>query len=184
MINRERAFELLDQHLSSDNLRRHCLASAAVMKAAAERLGQPATDWEILGLLHDLDFDKTKDDMRSHARIAADILRGEGLPEEYLHAIMAHNEETGEVRGSVLDHALAASESITGLVVACAMVYPDRKISSVKAKSIIKRMKEKAFARNVSRENILECENAGIPLPEFVDLALKAMSDIENQLIV
>ncbi len=183
MISREQAFTLLDRHLSSENLRRHCLASAAVMKAAAEKLGQPASDWEILGLLHDLDFDSTKDDTKNHARVATDILRQEGLPEEYLHAILAHNEETGEVRSSVLDHALAACESITGLIVACAMVYPDRKISSVKAKSITKRMKEKAFARNVSRENILECEKAGIPFPEFVDLALKAMSAIENQLI-
>jgi predicted hydrolase (HD superfamily) len=83
----------------------------------------------------------------------------------------------------VLDHALAASESITGLIIACAMVYPDRKISSVKPKSIRKRMKEKGFARNVSRESILECEKAGIPFEEFVEISLKAMSEIQDKLI-
>ncbi|MFZ5951584.1 MAG: HDIG domain-containing metalloprotein [Candidatus Rifleibacteriota bacterium] len=183
MINLEKARILLNQHLSNENLRRHCIASAAVMKAVARRLGQPEEDWEILGLLHDMDLDTTRDDMKSHARVAAEILKVEGLPEPYLKAIMAHNEETGVVRDTVLDHALAASESITGLIVACAMVYPDRKISSVKAKSIAKRMKEKHFARSVSRENILECEKAGLPFEEFVDLALSAMSQIENELM-
>ena len=130
-----------------------------------------------------MDLDSTRDDMQSHARVAADILKKEGFPEEYLHAILAHNEETGIRRESLLDHALAACESITGLIVACAMVYPDRKISSVKAKSIKKRMKEKGFARSVSRENILECEKAGIAFDEFVELSLQAMSEIETELI-
>jgi len=121
--------------------------------------------------------------MKNHARVAAEILKKEGLPEEYLHAIMAHNEETGAVRKTVLDHALAASESITGLIVACALVLPEKKISAVKAKSVAKRMKEKGFARSVSRENILECEKAGIPFDQFVEMALQAMSAIETQLI-
>ncbi|OGK13115.1 MAG: hypothetical protein A2W80_12950 [Candidatus Riflebacteria bacterium GWC2_50_8] len=183
MINREKAIEILHKHLNNENLRRHCLASSVVMKAAAQKLGQPAEDWEILGLLHDMDLDITKGDMKSHANVAVDLLRNEGLPEEYLHAIRSHNEETGAIRSSVLDHALAACESITGLIVACAMVYPDRKISSVKAKSIAKRMKEKRFAESVSRENILECEKAGIPFADFVDLALAAMSAIEGELL-
>lgn len=183
MINREKAIEILHQHLSNENLRKHCLASAAVMKAAAERLGQPAEDWEILGLLHDMDLDTTRDDMKAHARTAVGILQNEDIPQEYLHAILAHNEETGAVRSSTVDHALAACESITGLIVACALVLPEKKISAVKAKSVAKRMKEKGFARSVSRENILECEKAGIPFDQFVETALSAMSAIENQLI-
>lgn len=183
MISKERAVELLDGNLENENLRKHCLASAAVMKALAEKLGENATDWELLGLLHDLDFDKTRDEPERHAVIAAEILRKEGFCEEYLHAITAHNEATGFERTSILDHALAASESITGLIVACAMVYPDKKISSVKPKSIKKRMKEKAFARNVSRENILECEMTGVSIDDFILLSLEAMSRIEDELI-
>ncbi|GAB4284903.1 MAG: HDIG domain-containing protein [Candidatus Rifleibacteriota bacterium] len=183
MISMERAFELLREHLKTENLRRHSLASAAVMKAVAEKLGKPAQEWEITGLLHDMDLDYTRDDMKRHALMAAEILEKEGVPEEYLHAIRSHNEETGVARETVTDFALSASESITGLVIACAMVYPDRRISSVKAKSIKKRMKEKGFARSVSRENILECEKAGIAFEEFVNIALEAMSKIECQLI-
>jgi putative nucleotidyltransferase with HDIG domain len=183
MISRERAFELLHDHLKTENLIKHSLASAAVMKAVANRLQQPDSDWEILGLLHDMDLDTTRDDMKSHAKVAAELLKKEGLKDEYLKAVMAHNEETGVERETVLDHALAASESITGLIIACAMVYPDRKISSVKPKSIRKRMKEKGFARNVSRESILECEKAGIPFEEFVEISLKAMSEIQDKLI-
>lgn len=183
MISKERALELLDTHLHTINLRKHSFASAAVMKAVAEKLNQPGEEWEILGLLHDMDLDQTRDDISKHAIVAAEILKQEGLKEDYLHAIMAHNEESGVGRSSTLDHALAASESITGLIVACAMVYPDRKISSVKAKSIKKRMKETGFARAVSRENILECEKAGIALDDFIVLSLEAMSKIETELI-
>ncbi|MGM0598303.1 MAG: HDIG domain-containing metalloprotein [Candidatus Rifleibacteriota bacterium] len=183
MISKEKALELLYENLKTENLRKHCLASGAVMKAVAEKLSEPAQDWEILGLLHDMDLDIVGTDMKRHAAVAAEMLEKEGFKDEYLHAIKAHNEETGARRESVLDHALAASESITGLIVACALVYPDRKISSVKVKSIKKRMKEKGFARSVSRENILECEKAGIEFPEFIALSLKAMSEIQDQLI-
>jgi putative nucleotidyltransferase with HDIG domain len=183
MITRDRALKLLHENLKTENLRKHCLASGAVMKAVAQKLGQPAEDWEILGLLHDMDLDKVGNDMKKHALVAAEMLEKEDLKDEYLHAIKAHNEETGFKRESTLDHALAASESITGLIVACALVYPDKKISSVKVKSIKKRMKEKGFARSVSRENIRECEKIGIELPEFIEISLQAMSQIQDQLI-
>jgi putative nucleotidyltransferase with HDIG domain len=153
------------------------------MRAAAEKLGKPATEWEIAGLLHDIDLDHVGDDMKRHAKMAVEMLESEDIDEEYLHAIVSHNEETGVKRETVLDHALAACESITGLITACAKVYPDKRISSVKPKSIKKRMKEKAFARSVSRENILECEKAGIPFDDFVVLSLGAMSKIETELI-
>lgn len=183
MISRERALELLDQHLENDNLRRHSIASAAVMKAFAAKVGAPTQEWELVGLLHDLDYDKTREDMQQHALVTVNILKDEDFPPEYLHAISSHNEATGVVRESLTDFALAASESITGLIVACAMVYPDRRISSVKPKSIKKRMKEKAFARNVSRENILECEKAGVSFDDFVALALEAMSEIQDEIL-
>ncbi len=183
MIGKARAIELLDEHLESDNLRKHCIASGAIMKALATKLGRDCEAWEVTGLLHDLDFDKTRDDPEKHAIETVNILQKEGVSEEFLYAIKSHNEMTGFERKSELDHALASSESMTGLVVACAMVYPDKKITSVKPKSIKKRMKEKAFARNVSRENIRECELIGVPLDEFIELSLQAMGEIEGELI-
>ena len=183
MISRERALELLDKHLENENLKKHCLASGAIMGALSDKLDYPKEDLEVLGLLHDLDFDQTRDDPKRHALETLELLKTEDISEEYLHAIGSHNEENGMVRESLLDHALAASESITGLIVACALIYPDKKITSVKPKSIKKRMKEKAFARNVSRENIRECEKFGMELGDFIELSLKAMGDIQDQLI-
>lgn len=183
MISKNRALELLNEHLKTENLKKHCLASAAIMKAMAEHFGEPEEEWEIAGLLHDLDFDDTRETPEKHALETIQILKNEDFPERYLQAIGSHNEENGMIRKSRLDHSLAASESITGLIVACALIYPDKKISSVKPKSIKKRMKEKAFARKVSRENIRECEEAGISLDEFIVLSLKAMSSIENEIM-
>jgi uncharacterized protein len=182
-MNKEQAERLLHTHLQNEVLKKHCLASAAIMRGLAVRFGEDPEPWEVLGLLHDLDFDTTRDTPERHGVVAAEILRAAGLAEEHVRAIVAHNEMTGTVRQSRLEFALAAAESITGLIVACALVYPDKKISSVKASSIKKRMKEKAFARNVCRETILECERAGVPFDEFVDLSLRAMAEIQDRLL-
>jgi len=183
MISSERTLALLQEHLgSNDALQKHSLATGAIMKALAERFGEPPTDWESIGILHDLDFDLTRETPARHALETVGWLRAEEVPESYLQAITAHNEATGAVRQNRLEHSLAAAESITGLVVACSLVLPDKKISSVKTSSIKKRMKEKAFARRVSRESILECEQIGIPIDEFITLSLAAMVGIEATL--
>lgn len=184
MITLARARALLDQHLGANPaLRNHSLATGAIMRALADRFGEPADDWEALGLLHDLDFEQTRDTPARHTLATVEWLRPEGVPEPYLQAIVAHNEATGAVRADRLAHALAAAESVTGLVMACAFVLPDRQIASVKVSSLRKRMKEKAFARNVSRETILECEKIGIPLDEFFALAIAAMAPLQETLI-
>ncbi len=184
MITPERARALLDQHLGANPaLRTHSLATGAIMRALAERFGEPADDWETLGILHDLDLEQTRETMARHAFVTAEWLRPEGVPEPYLNAIVAHNEATGVVRGDRLSHALAAAESLTGLVMACALVLPDRQIASVKVSSLRKRMKEKAFARNVCRETIQECEKIGIPLDEFFALGIAAMAPLQETLI-
>lgn len=184
MISAERVQALLQEFLGGNQaLRNHCLASGAIMRALAERFGEPASDWEAIGALHDLDCDRTRDRPEQHARETVELLRAEGVPEPYLQAILAHNEATGVVRKERLEHALAAAESITGLVMACAMVLPEKKISLVKASSVRKRMKEKAFARNVNRESIMECERIGIPLDEFIALSLGAMAPLEGTLM-
>jgi predicted hydrolase (HD superfamily) len=105
------------------------------------------------------------------------------LSADAIDAIVMHNEmATGKERTTVFQHALAAGETITGLIMATAMVYPDRKLASVKPKSITKRMKETAFAASVKRENILECELIGIPINDFAELALVAMQEISDEL--
>lgn len=182
-MERERAFTLLTEYVKNDRMIAHSLASEAVMKALARRLGQDQEAWGLAGLLHDIDIEITKGNLTIHGLEGERILRAQGVPPEIVDAIVMHNEMPhGKKRITEFHHALAAGETITGLIVATALVYPDKKLSSVKAKSVVKRMKEKAFAASVRRENIMECEEIGIPLSEFAELAVEAMKDIAPQL--
>jgi len=182
MITREEAVNLLYDNISSENMRKHCLAAEAVMRALAEKLGENADEWGIAGLLHDIDVEITGADPKTHGPYAANLLKGK-VTDGMLDAIVMHNEmATGQERTTLFQHALAAGETITGLITATALVYPDKKISSVKAKSITKRMNQKAFAASVKRENIMECETIGIQLDEFVQLSLDAMKKIDGAL--
>ena len=182
MITRTEALLLLKNHVKSDNMLKHCLASEAVMRAVARRLGRDEELWGLTALLHDLDSEITQNDMSKHALVAAEMLRNQ-LPEEALDAIIMHNEMASQKeRSTEFQHALAASETITGLITATALVYPDKSLGSVKVKSITKRMKEKAFAASVRRENILECEQIGIPIDEFASISLSAMQEIHTDL--
>ncbi len=182
MITRAEALELLKKHVKQDSMIKHSLASEAVMRSIARKLNKDEELWGITGLLHDIDVELTHADPKHHALMAADLLKGT-LCDEAIDAIVMHNEEaTGKQRTTVFQHALSAGETITGLITATTLVYPDKKLSSVKVKSITKRMKEAKFAASVKRENILECEKAGIPLPEFAGLALEAMCKISYEL--
>jgi len=182
MINRKEAIQLLEENISAENMRRHCYASEAVMRAIARRLGRDEEEWGLAGLLHDIDVEITNADPYTHGPYAEKLLKGK-ISDQALDAIIMHNEvATGKERTSEFQHALAAGETITGLIIATALIYPDKKIASVKPKSITKRMKQKAFAASVKRENIMECEKTGIPLPEFAELALNAMKEIDEVL--
>jgi predicted hydrolase (HD superfamily) len=161
---------------------KHCVASEAVLRAIALKLGKDPEEWGIAGLLYDIDVEITNADPYKHGPYAAGML-DELLSPEAVDAIVMHNEvATGKERTTVFQHALAAGETITGLIMATALVYPDKKLAPVKTKSITKRMKEKAFAASVKRENILECELIGIPINDFAELALTAMQEISDEL--
>ena len=182
MISRENALKLLNQHIQNPNMIKHCLASEAVMRALASRLGKDQDEWGLAGLLHDIDVEITNGDPFRHGPYAAGMLDGILSPDA-VDAIVMHNEvAAGKERTTVFQHALAAGETITGLIMATALVYPDKKLAPVKTKSITKRMKEKAFAASVKRENILECELIGVPINDFAEMALTAMQEISDEL--
>ena len=182
-MKRDQAIKLLHSHIKNGRMLNHCYASEAVMRAMATRLGQDEEKWGLAGLLHDLDVELVNADPKIHGLETARILAEYGVDVEIVDAIRMHNEEaTGQERTTQFEHALAAGETVTGLIVATALVYPDRKLTSVKPHSVIKRMKEKAFAASVRRESIMECEKAGIPLEEFVGIAIVAMTGISEQL--
>ena len=180
MISREEAAQILQNNILSENMRKHCYASEAVLRALARRLGRNEDEWGIAGLLHDVDVEITLADPYTHGPYAEKLLKGK-ISDEMLDAIVMHNEvATGKERTTEFQHALAAGETITGLITATTLVYPDKKIASVKPKSITKRMNQKAFAASVKRENILECEKIGIPLEEFAELSVAAMQKINK----
>lgn len=182
-ITRDRSLELLSQHLSNPNLIKHCLASEAVMRALAAHFDEDIELWGLTGLLHDLDAELTLDDLSRHTQETVQILRAEGVAEEIIEAIRMHNEEShGDKRSERFHHALAAGETITGLIIAATLVYPDKKLASVKPKSVRKRYKEKLFAAGANRAIIAECEQIDIPLPDFCDLCLEAMQGIADDL--
>ena len=182
-MNRKDAVLLLRKYIRNDKMLYHSLASEAVMRALARKLGRDEEKWGLAGLLHDIDSEITNADPKKHALVAVELLRDEGIEEDILDAIMMHNEEaTGLERTTEFQHALAAGETITGLIYATALVYPDKKINDVKTKSVTKRMKQSAFAAAVSRENIMECEKIGISLSEFAELSLEAMKEIADKI--
>lgn len=182
-MNRDRALELLHQHVKNPRTVAHCLASEAVLGAIAKHLGEDEEKWALAGLLHDLDVEYTQETPEKHGYETIRILHAEGIDQEILDAIIRHNEMNGSgERSSIFHHALAAGETITGLITATALVYPDKKVSSVKPKSIVKRMREKAFAASVNRETIMECEKIGIPVDQFAALSLEAMACISDDI--
>jgi len=182
-ITRDAALLLLKQHVKSPNMLNHCLASEAVMRALAKRTGADPEQWGLAGLLHDLDAE-SHTDLEVHTRETARVLSEAGVSVEIVEAIRLHNAQAhpGEHRSTPFHYLLAAGETITGLIVATALVYPDRKLASVQVKSVRKRIKEKAFAAGANREIIRECELAGIPLDEFCDICLQAMQGIAAEL--
>jgi putative nucleotidyltransferase with HDIG domain len=178
---REQALNRLREHVKNEKTIVHCLASEAVLRALAARLGEDEDRWGLTGLLHDVDVEVTNADPKVHALKAEELLADFGLDEEMLDAIRMHNDEaTGLPRTTRMQHALAAGETITGLIYATTLVYPDKKIESVKYKSVRKRMKEKAFAASVNRDHIMECEKLGIPLDEFIQLSVDAMRGVSD----
>ncbi len=182
-IDRDDAFRLLKKYLKNEKLVSHSLATESIMIRLAKKFNQDENLWGISGLLHDLDYELTGEDSTRHGLETSEILEKESVSPIIIDVIKKHNAEgLGLVRETRFEYALTCAESITGMIVATALVYPDKKISSVKIKSVTKRMKTSHFARAVSRERIMECEEIGIPLNEFVTLSLEAMSTIADQI--
>ena len=180
MLSRDEAFALLTKHVPEAQLIAHSLESEAVLAALARHLGRDEALWGMVGLLHDLDYATTKDAPERHGLAAAGMLSGL-LPEEALAAIRAHNgERTGVAPATDLDFALRAGETVTGLIHAGALVRPAR-MDGMDAKSLKKKMKDKAFAASVCRETINECQKLGLEQAEFFSLAIAAVAGVAGR---
>jgi len=186
MISREEALKILQQNMENQNLRRHCYAVEAVMRMLAKKLGGDEEKWSIVGLLHDGDYEKTKNEPKQHTLLMYQWLREAGeTDEEVLKAILSHNaERTGKNQPETkMEWSLYCCDELTGLIVATALMMPDKKLATVKVESVLKKMKDKAFAAAVDRDQIKKCEEKlNIPLEKFVRISLEAMQGISDVL--
>lgn len=180
-MNREEALQLVDQLIANPNLRKHCLAVEAFMRVLARRFGEDEEEWGLVGLLHDADYEVTQKDPARHMQVICDIARERGAGERVIQGILAHGGQAP--LDNSLNCSVYACDNLTGLITACALVHRDRQLASLTVDFVMKRFREKAFARSASREEILTCEtNLGIPLPEFVGIGLEAMQSIHQEL--
>ncbi|KUK67569.1 MAG: metal dependent phosphohydrolase [candidate division WS6 bacterium 36_33] len=191
MITRERVQELLDKYVTTEWLKLHMRESEVIMRRLAKHLGEDEELWGLSGLLHDIDYDYVNKDPDRHVVEFDKILEmegikiGEEIPEEMYHAIKAHYEENPAIeqkRESKLDYALSAAENLSGFLVACALVQPDKKISSVRVDSVLKKFKKKDFAKTVNRDLIYDIEKTGLSLEEFVKISLESIDEISDEI--
>ena len=181
-MDREDALDSVRANVENENLVKHMLATEAIMRALAKRLGEDEEEWGLTGLLHDIDVELTEDDMSTHSKLGADLARELGAGEEMAHAILCHNEAHNVPRETKLDKALFCADPLTGLIIAGALVRPDKKLAGLEAKSVRKRFKEKSFAAGANREQIALCSELGLELDEFIELGLEAMKGISSSL--
>ena len=182
-MDRAAAVLLVEEHVENENLVRHMLATEAVMRALALRLGENEAQWAHAGLLHDLDVEQTADAMEIHGRQTVAMLRDAGLDDEaVLQAILSHNPANGSVIASRLDRALFVADPLTGLITAAALIRPEKQLALVELKSLRKRFKEPSFAKGARREDMLTCDELGLTLDEFLALGLDAMKGISADL--
>ena len=181
-MKREEAYAVLEENLHNKNLIKHCLAVEAVMRKLAGYFGEDEEIWGLAGLLHDIDYDKTAREPEQHSVLGAEMLAELGLDEKLIYAVKAHNAIHGLPRVRLIDKALYASDPLTGLIVAAALIHPDKKLSSIDVDFVLNRYGEKSFARGADREAIASCIEMGLELEEFVALSLAAMQEISKEL--
>jgi len=190
MISREKAIELIRKHIKTENTVKHMMATEAIMRTLGKKFDPGKEDeWAMAGLLHDIDYELIdQETYEGHALKSVEILKKEDLdlPESVYQTILAHNhDKLGEKYSpkNKMDWSLFICDSLTGLIVATTLVRPSKKLADVKVKSIKKKFKQPKFAAGTRREEIALCEEKlGIPLDEFIDLSLKAMQEISDEL--
>jgi len=183
-MNRDKALKLLNKYIKNENLIRHSLAVEAVMKKLCEHFGKrnKMEKWALSGLLHDMDWEMTKNEPAKHGIVAAKILEKEGYNLSIVRAVKVHNHTLELPLETLMEKALFCAEELTGLITACALVNP-QKLAGVKVKSVKKKFKQPSFARGVNRDVIAKSpELIGLSLDELIALSLDAMKKIRDRL--
>lgn len=184
MITRDEAYKILQEHVKGQFMINHHLGAEIVMRAFAQKFAQDQELWGICGLLHDLDWEYTKDNPSEHTKKAAEILRAKNVDEVIIHAVQAHHPSASGIEPSnLMEQCLYTTEELTGLMIACALVQPDKKLASVKPESVVKKLKVKGFARGVNRDIVNQAPTVlELPMEEVIQISLKAMQSIAEKL--
>lgn len=177
---REAAVALMYDYTPSESLRKHMLTVEAAMRAYAEKYGEDVERWGLAGLMHDFDYERFPNAERSatqeHPSEGVRILRGLGYPDDVLESIMGHAAYTGTARVSLMSRALFAVDELSGLITATALVKPSRSVHDVDARSVRKKMKDRAFARGVNREDVVQgAQELGVDLDEHIAFVISAL---------
>jgi len=181
-VNREDAYSILTEYTKSDSLLKHAFSVEQAMRKYAEKFGEDTERWGVAGLLHDFDYEKYPT-LEEHPYKGVEILRVMGYPEDILEAIMGHGTLTGVARVTPMAKTLFAVDELCGFLLACAYVRPDKSIANVEVKSVKKKLKDKAFARAVNREDIaLGITEMGVDQDEHIAFVISALSEISDKL--
>ncbi|MEW6380388.1 MAG: HD domain-containing protein [bacterium] len=181
-MNRDQALSLIRVGVKNENLVKHMLATEAIMRTLAEHFGEDNDLWGLAGLVHDLDYDQTLKEPKQHGRLGAGALEAAGADPLICQAVVAHSPHYDQPRKTRLEKALFAADPLSGLIVAAALVHPDKRLASLDTPFILKRFQEKWFAKGASREQIRACQELALSLEEFIGLGLKAMQGISEEL--
>ncbi len=179
-MTRREALEWVESELKNPNLVKHVLAVEASCRRLAGHFEEDPEYWGMVGLLHDIDYQRTLDDPEQHTRLAAGWLKEKEFDEEFIYAVMAHAEKVEPK--SKLDWALLSVDPATGLIVAAALMHPSRSLGGLDVRFLLKRFKEKRFAAGARRESIAACSNLGLSTEEFLGLVLEGMQGISDEL--
>ncbi len=182
-MNYGEALSLLKKYMKNKNLIKHCIAVGACMKGLAEKFNEDENKWEIAGLLHDIDYEMMKDNFDEHGLKGAEILKEEGIEDEdILNSIRRHPGHKGYEPQTRMDWALYSSDPLTGLIVAATLMHPSKRLKEVDVRFVKKRFKEKRFAAGANRDQIRQCEKLGLELDEFIEICLKSMQGVSDEL--
>jgi len=182
MLTRDEAIGLVKKNVTKRNVVYHMLAVEAIMRSVAKHFGEDEDKWGLIGLLHDIDYEKTEATPEKHSLLAEEILKGI-VPDEIIKSIKTHNHKyTGVMPETRMEKALIASDAISGLLVACALVMPSKKLADVKVETVAKKFKDKDFARGAERDRILVCEEIGIPRDKFFEIALNGLKSMASEI--
>src|SRR4030043_1263066 len=182
MLTRDDALSLVNKHVSKRNVVYHMIAVEAIMRSTARHFGEDEEKWGLVGLLHDIDYEKTETTPEKHSLLAQEILN-DVIPDAMIKAIKTHNGKyTGVMPESRMEKALVACDAISGLLIACALVMPSKKLADVKVESVSKKFKDKDFARGADRERMLYCEQLRLSKERFFEIALNGLKEYASQI--